>query len=331
MPRGITLNDYERGKIQGFKESGLSNRQIAKEINRSHNVINNYLKDPSNYGLKFHSGRKQILTPRVKRQIMKDISNTSMSINKIIDNNGIQASKSTVWRAVNSNPNIQSSCKKKKPNLTSKHKLARLTWAEKYFSWKVEWDRVIFSDEKKFNLDGPDGYRFYWHDLRKDPVFFSKRHSGGGSVMVWAGFGRHGKTNISILHGKCKSIDYIKQLESNLLTCASNIGGIHWVFQQDNAPIHTSKETKTWFFNKNIKVLDWPALSPDLNPMENLWGILTRKIYANGKQYGNINDLKTAIIKEWNDINVGTLDNLVDSMPSRIFQLTKAHGQSINY
>jgi len=47
------------------------------------------------------------------------------------------------------------------------------------------WNSIIFSDEKKFNLDGPDGYQYYWRDLRKEKETYFTRHSGGGSVMVW--------------------------------------------------------------------------------------------------------------------------------------------------
>ncbi len=53
----------------------------------------------------------------------------------------------------------------------------------------------------------------------------------------------------------------------------------------------------------NIRLLDWSALSPDLNPMENTWSILSRKIYENGKQYTSVNDLKTAIFNSWYEIS----------------------------
>ena len=49
-------------------------------------------------------------------------------------------------------------------------------------------------------------------------------------------------------------------------------------FQEDLAPAHTAKSTKTCFSDHGITVLDWPANSPDLNPIENLWGIAKRKM-----------------------------------------------------
>ena len=54
-------------------------------------------------------------------------------------------------------------------------------------------------------------------------------------------------------------------------------------FKQDNAAIHTFKLTKDWFKTKNIEVFDWPTKSPDLNPIESLWGILSR-VYKNKRQ-----------------------------------------------
>ena len=50
---------------------------------------------------------------------------------------------------------------------------------------------------------------------------------------------------------------------------------------------------------KSIEVMEWPACSPDLNPIENVWGWMVRKLYAKGKNYGSKNDLKKSIIELW--------------------------------
>nr|CCA25872.1 protein Y6B3B.8 putative [Albugo laibachii Nc14] len=70
-------------------------------------------------------------------------------------------------------------------------------WAEANVDRRAGWDRVVFSDEEKFNLDGPDGFKYYWRDLRKEEDILSRRQSGGGSVMIWAAFSTCGQSEIA--------------------------------------------------------------------------------------------------------------------------------------
>ena len=69
--------------------------------------------------------------------------------------------------------------------------------------------------------------------------------------------------------------------------------------------------------------MEWPTCSPDPNPIENLWGILSRKVYENGKQFESTFDLKTRIREAWNEISIETIQYLVTSMSSRIFEVIK--------
>ena len=104
------------------------------------------------------------------------------------------------------------------------------------------WNKVIFSDEKKFNLDGPDGNACYWHDLRKDERFFSKRQNGGASVMVWGGISPYGVSPLVFLNANQDSRKYCETLDKALLPFAAEMYGEmeKWYYQQDGASIHRS-------------------------------------------------------------------------------------------
>ena len=82
-----------------------------------------------------------------------------------------------------------------KSRLTALHK-KRLQFGKDHMHWIQEWQNVIFSDEKKFNLDGPDCYSYHWNHLDEKGVTRSKRNFVGGTVMVWGAFCYQGKLHI---------------------------------------------------------------------------------------------------------------------------------------
>lgn len=331
MPRNCELSDYERGTIDGLRASNLSYRQIAERINRSHTVVQHYLNNRENYGQNRRTGRPPKLSERIKRHIINTPSNSTIPVRKLANDLHLNVKKSTVWNVLNASDNLVYRKMKVRPALKPHHIERRLEWARSCMHWTKEWQNIVFSDEKKFNLDGPDGYAYYWHDIRKEEKIFSKRSYGGGSVMIWAGFGYGGRTNIAFLNGKGRlnSAKYTEMLGTYLVPFGRRIGGKKWRFQYDNAPIHVSNETKEWLKTNKIESIEWPAISPDINPIENLWGILARRVYANERVYNTVNELIQAINEEWEAISEDMLRNLVDGMPNRIFELISKGGKAI--
>ncbi len=331
MGRGKQLSEFEMGLITAYKSQGKSISEISGLVSRSRHVVYNYIEDIENYGTKKSPGRPAALTPHDHRRALRLASNKEKSANDIKSDIGTTACRRTVSNYLNKCPHLKYQKMNGKPPLTELHKADRLEFARNHMTWSSEWHSVIFSDEKKFNLDGPDGWKFYWHDLRKEPQYFQKRVQGGGSVMVWGAFGSAGKLELAVLDGRMDSSRYQAMLNTHLLPFGPAVGGPNWVFQQDNAPCHASKATMEWLRSKNIGLLEWPSRSPDLNPIENLWGILVRRVYVNGRQFENVQSLKEAILKAWDEIPRETLQKLVDSMKDRMFEVIRKNGGATKY
>ena len=104
-----------------------------------------------------------------------------------------------------------------------------------------------------------------------------------------------------------------------------------WTFMQDVAPCHRSHLVKDWLHDHSIRLLEWPAYSPDLNPIENLWVVLVRRFYANMRQFDDEESLTECILEAWDDIGRETLDKLVRSMTKRCVNVVQAKGKKIDY
>ncbi len=119
-------------------------------------------------------------------------------------------------------------------------------------------------------------------------------------------------------------------LEHFMLPSADKLyGDADFIFQQDLAPAHTAKCTKSWFSDHGVTVLDWPANSPDLNPIENLWGIVKRKM--RDTRPNNADELKATVKETWASIPPQQCHKLITSMPRRIEAVIKAKGAPTKY
>ena len=331
MPLATQLSVEEKQKILKVSKKGLSHRKIAKKIHRSKTSVTYFLQDPSKLEAVKRSGRKKKLVDRDKRRVVRAASNKVISCRQISADLNLKVSRWTVNRVIRESGILKHKKKKTSPSLTDTHRQARLDWAKKHMTWNKEWQNVVWSDEKKFNLDGPDGFSYYWHDLRKEQELFSSRAQGGGSVMIWGAFSLNGQSEICFIDTRLKALDYQNILKKHLVDIGEKIGGEKWVFQQDNAPVHRAKVNLNWFNREKINVIPWPSLSPDLNPIENLWGLLARKVYANGRQFHTIAELKTAITQSWAEITIAERRPLVESMPNRLFEVIRLNGAKTKY
>ncbi|CDF37795.1 unnamed protein product [Chondrus crispus] len=336
MPKGKQLTDVEKGQILVLHNGCLSVREIAESINRSKTVVHNFMKNPQAYGSKKRSGMPPKLTPGLKRRVIREASKREKSANQIRKALDLPVHRSHVQALSRKDTNLNIKYTKfiSALVLTPMHMQQRLDWAKNHVTWDDEkWNKIIFSDEKKFNLDGPDGCHYYWHELRKEKKVLSRRHQGCDSLMIWSCFSYYGRKNLVIMYGKQDSAKYCEILKDDLLPFAGETHGENWTYQQDNASINRSFYTKKWFTDNGVAVLPWPSRSPDLNPIENLWRILARSVYGNERQYQDSVELFEASVDCWQNFDHSILENLVGlmQMQRRCIAVLQKNGDRTSY
>ncbi|OWZ03690.1 Transposase, partial [Phytophthora megakarya] len=311
------VEDEERGRIKGLHEAGWSNRAIARWVGRTDQTVARVIYPPHPNKPK-KLGRPAALSDRETRLLVRKATTGNFSAAQLKEK-----TKTSVHYTKMDNT----------LDLTPEHKRARMEYAKTWLLYPSNvWPNVIFSDEKKWNLDGPDGYQKYWQDLRLPKRQTVRRQNGGGSLMVWGSFSRGGKSELAVLIGKQNSNHYVYTLSEYMLPYAHKHYGTEYIFQQDNASIHTSECTTEFFEEQDITVMKWPARSPDLNPIENLWAILSRIVYDNGKkQYTSVFDLRVAALQAWDLVDQEVLEKLVDSMPKRLVEVLEMKGGKTHY
>ena len=103
-----------------------------------------------------------------------------------------------------------------------------------------------------------------------------------------------------------------------------------WIYQEDNCPVHVSRQTIHWKTENNIETLPWPSQSPDINIIENVWRTIKVQL---GKRLGEIQsqkDLINVVLDIWGSLDQAYIRGLYNTIPSRLQAVLKAKGQSPN-
>jgi hypothetical protein len=223
---------------------------------------------------------------------------------------------------------------KKAIYLTENQKL-RVKWAKNHLHWTVEqWRKVIWSDESPFV------YRYNCRQkiwLIKGDILRANKFTGtvkhDKKINVWGCFSSHGVGKLHHIPGVMDKNVYHGILRRQLIPSGNILfpGSTteDWTFQEDNDPKHTSQLCKNYLKEKKIDRMPWPAQSPDLNPIENLWAILNRDAATRKPQTDA--ELFTALETSWNMLDQSILEKLVDSMPRRCKMVIASRGLPIDY
>ena len=211
----------------------------------------------------------------------------------------------------------------------------RLIFCKRYRDWTEDWGKVIFSDESPYRLFGASGKKLVrrrqsecYHQSSAMPTV---KHPE--TIHVWDCFSAKGVGALTILpKNTAMNKEWYQHIlrEQLLSTIQEQFGDEQCIFQHDGALCTKAKVITQWLGERNINILGpCPGNSPDLNPIENLWSILKRRV--DKQNLTNSDKLQALIMQEWAAISQDVAQKLIDSMPGQIAEVLKKKGQHCKY
>ena len=148
---------------------------------------------------------------------------------------------------------------------------------------------------------------------------------GGGSVMVWAGIWHDGRTQLKIVQGTLNDVNYRDDILDPIVLPFLQQRNFDNIFQHDIARCHVGRVCQDFLNQNHIRVLHWPALSPNLSPIEHLWDELGRRVPPS-KPPETLQELREELVHEWNNIPQAFIQRFIGSMRRRCEDVIAARG-----
>ena len=318
-----------RLRLQHLYEAGI------RSASRLHSLTRIPLRTIYNNLERFKEGRSaerapgsrghRILKPNDRRRVAQfAVHHPGWSSTKIRNEAVKRGTRKVAARTIRRTLKLQGYLKlvpKKIPMLTRAMKANWVKWCYEHLNDK--WDTTLFSDETIFQFYRNKKKQWTKHGKARKPA-----PSHGPQVTAWGGISARGKTSLVFVDGTIDARKYCEILQQHLLEFATNFPD-GWRFQQDNAPPHRAKITLEWLREHNIEVLEWPANSPDLNPIENFWWPIKNAVEGEEprKEPRTLEKWKETIVQTWNNLGI----DFVHNMRKRLQMCIDAKGDIIHY
>lgn len=152
------------------------------------------------------------------------------------------------------------------------------------------------------------------------------------SIMVWGCITYYGVGTLCLVKGNINAEKYISILENHLWPVISqHFSNKTYRFQDDNAPVHRAHITRDYKLENNIPTIVWPAQSPDINIIENLWLRIKRTLQNRQQNITTPEELFAVVSDIWTSFDQNYVRTLYDSIPRRLLAVIKSKGHLTKY
>lgn len=332
----MTLTSEQRIRAVIWNENGVTVREIARRLQCAPSTISRFLQNHAATGSvrRLHgSGRPRGSTVSEDAMLIRlSLHHRLRSARQLRDdweNRGVTASTRTVQRRLRA-AGLFARISVPRPILSESHREARLQFAVRHQLWTpAHFANVLFTDEAPFFV-GSSGGRV-WVRLRQ-----GERHPAaqtiprvrrpGPHILVWGAIRRSGVGPLVRFDGNVTARRYIEVLNQVVPQIQMNR---NFMWMQDNATPHRARCVQQYFADHHIRLLDWPPNSPDLNPMENIWGFISQNMSRS--HITTTVQLWHRLQQFWGTISVEQCQHLIDSMPVRLQQVRDRDGGNTDY
>ncbi|GFW00917.1 transposable element Tc3 transposase [Trichonephila clavipes] len=194
---------------------------------------------------------------------------------------------------------------------------------------------MLFTDESRFSLSSDSHCIIIWRE-RGSPNhpsnIIERDRYGSRGVLVWGGIILGSRTDLHIFDaGSVNGTRYCNEILLPYVRLLEGAMGLQFLFMDDNAPCHRTLASEQLLESENIERMDWPARSPNLNPIEHVWDFLGRRLVARTLPPVTIPELRLALQDEWAAMPQQLIHTLILSMDRRYETCLAVRGDHIPY
>ncbi|GFV90618.1 transposable element Tcb2 transposase [Trichonephila clavipes] len=337
------LDTFTQGRINGKLVEGRSVTSVAAEFGIAHSIVSRLWRQFQTTGTAiqgFSSGRPRGTTPADDRYIVLQARRNRWQTAGEIARHTTQTNARPISRFTVARRLHGGGMSARRPvrcvPLTPVHRTWRSLWCREPQNWRDnEWGRVLFTDESRFSLSSDSHRILIWRERgsRNHPSNIIERDRyGGRGVLVWGGITLGSRTDLHIFDsGSVNGTRYCNEILLPYVRLFKGAMGLQFLFMDDNAPCHRTVAAEQLLENKDIVRMNWPARSPDLNPIEHVWDFLGRRLAARTLPPVTIRALRLALQDEWAAMPQQLIDILILSIGRRCETCLAVRGDHIPY